>query len=177
MSWLFEIIENLQQERHISTKRFTMDDGASRISIGNFLTKFINDFLEKIGKDRDSYLDLPILTVYHLVVEGLVHSSNQAYLQAQRDADPQAFEILLSDTLDGGDAGILLMKDIALPDEAESKDSSLRPFIFNLQRHMIDKIQSFADELVITSSLDGRYAVYDSKSEFYKMGYGMVSEL
>ena len=112
MSLLFEMVENLQQEEHISKWRLKHEPCSSaneNLPIGKFLTEFVDGF--------------SILTAYHLLVEGLIHLPIGARLQLQRDTDPQVFEMLLSQTLSGVNEGILLLNNIALPDEVESQNS------------------------------------------------------
>ena len=67
------------------------------------------------------------------------------------------------------------LKDIALPDEENSgKDISLRPFAFNIQSHMIEKVQNYFDDCKLRSNNDHREnsavgvgAVYEKKANFF----------
>jgi hypothetical protein len=78
----------------------------------------------------------------------------------------------------------LKLKDIALPDEENSgKDISLRPFAFNIQSHMIEKVQNYFDDCKLRSNNDHREnsavgvgAVYEKKANFFHRKYDAPSQ-
>jgi hypothetical protein len=99
-------------------------------------------------------------------VQGLIHSPDQSHFQLQRDGDPQVFEMLLSDISAPSN---LKMKDIGLPGEIGS-EKTLRPFAFNLQRHMIEKVQGYLDNCMLhlgTNTGDEMIGVYQKKAKFF----------
>ena len=65
------------------------------------------------------------------------------------------------------DLYVLRLKDI----KSSDSDESLRPFIFNLQQHMIDKAQGYIDHCVIQQSADGNstFVGYQKKPEFFHL--------
>ena len=122
--------------------------------------------LEKLEEYEKGFLDLSLFEVYDKLVQGMIHSPEQPRLQLQRDEDPQIFEMLLSSF-----SAPLKMRDIALPDESLSKNTSLRPFVFNLQRHMLQKVQQYYDSCLIHLAEDkdnAKFAVYQKKPNFFK---------
>ena len=74
------------------------------------------------------------------------------------------------------DLYVLRLKDI----KSSDSDESLRPFIFNLQQHMIDKAQGYVDHCVI-HHLAGRVSTfvvgYRKKPDFFHVSQEDSSQL
>ena len=100
-------------------------------------------------------------TVYHLLVQGLMHCTDDAWVQLQRDADPYLFEMLLSKPLaiDGGEG---------IP----TGDDSLRPFAFNIQSHMTEKVQNYYDNCKVhvhraSGGKGTAFSAFEKKSKYF----------
>ena len=141
MAWLMIIVENLQQEKGFENRENQYLPGDSGKSIKHILRMLCKN------ENDDLLLDLPLLDVYQSVVYGLMHSPPDADIQVQRDEDPQIFVQLLSDNESGSR---LLLKDIALFEENNSVTlDSLRPYMFNLPRHMVEKVSIHLENCVL----------------------------
>jgi len=142
------------------------DDGKSIVSIIQDISK---DFRKGEGgatKSGDD-VNLPLIVVYRRIVNVLIHSTNDAKLQLQRDGDPCLFDMLLSEETDDSE---LKIEDVAALSNDQWTKNSLRPFIFNLQRHMIEKTQVQIDKCILhfnsdSDSYDKTFLEYEMKSE------------
>ncbi len=123
----------------------------------------------------------PFIVIYKYIVEGLLQSPpKDAHVMVllQRDRDPQVFENFLSEVVTNSTNGsqLLLLSDIALIDEEQGfeQHQTLRPYVlFNLQRHMIEKVQGYIDNciLYLPSDHDDDCNVikYQMKSDIFHM--------
>lgn len=188
MAWILVIVKNIQQEKSLQDKweGAVAKAGVDRIlqqkemleyqrpsdPIGNNLTSIVAR-LSKLKRER-GVLHLPILQVYHQLVQSLIHSPENSHIHLQRDGDPQAFEILLAEP----DA-LLVMKDLALPSGKSASKSTLRPYLFNLQRHMIEKVQHYLDNCIlhsVQSKDEHEFGVYEKKIDFFNQKHPMSSQ-
>jgi len=160
MAWLFVVVDNFHKEGIMNGE--TNDSVVSVFSI----IKEIPDDSEEIGKSGDG-LNIPLFKIYRLIVKVLIHSPDDAKIQLQRDGDPYLFDMLLSD---GKDSSELKIKDVAaFSDEKFNEDTvnedTVRPFIFNLQRHLIEKAQVQIDNCVLYFDSEDNTLKYQMKSE------------
>lgn len=114
----------------------------------------------------EQYQDLPLIKVYHHLVQVLMHSSDDSAIQLQRDGDPQVFEQIL---LDDGESKLKL-KDISLPGKQGCEDT-LRSYAFNLQRHTVEKVAAEIDNCMLVSRKDGKIENIQSKKEDWFASY------
>jgi hypothetical protein len=184
MSWMIIIAENMQQEESLKSNIKRMKDHGinEKYSANEGLLETLEE-ITGVKRDLKECLECTLLYAYQILVQGLMHSPEESFMELQRDGDPQVFELLLSD-FEQTDA-ILKLKDIALPDEENSgkEDISLRPFAFNIQSHMIEKVQNYFDDCKLRSNNDHREnsavgvgAVYESKANFFHRKYDAPSQ-
>ena len=166
MAWFLVIVENIQQERLLQDQDRSI---VSHNPIGDTLTNIISRLAGVPDKD---IMDLPLVHVYHLLVQSLIHSPETASIQLQRDSDPQVFEILLAESVTP-----LKLKDVASSSSGydSALQSTVRPYLFNLQMHMTDMIQNYVDNcllhLVENKSKKMSYGVYQKKPDFFNQEY------
>ena len=96
-----------------------------------------------------------------------MHSSEDSAIQLQRDRDPQVFQQIL---LDDEDLYFLMLKDIGLPGKKGCEDS-LRPYAFNLQRHMVEKVAVEIENHMLVSRKDGKIENIRSKKDDWFASY------
>ena len=112
---------------------------------------------------------LPLLDVYYRLVQTLIHSPTNASVELQRDGDAQVFEILLAESVVQ-----LEMRDIASVSCSGGEgnrglERSIRPYVFNLQTHMIDKVEKYVYNCMVHVSKDNnqhqglQFGVYQPK--------------
>lgn len=176
MAWMMLVVENLHQQIEIRVLEENSEDLTS--SIGKCL---ISLFESKVsGKITREYCNnISLVEIYRRVVYVLIHASNDATEELHRDGDPQDFEmILLEDNSD------LKLKDIALPGQSGC-EGTLRPYSFNLQRHMVENAAIEFEKLMLVSTQDGKvmstnsgendwFASYKKKSKFFEIEKGEV---
>jgi hypothetical protein len=171
MAWLMVIVENIQQE--ISLKQRTNSEKGN--PIGKNLTSIISTVF---GKEKEEdIMALPLLDVYYRLVQTLIHSPTNAEIELLRDGDAQVFEILLAESV-----AQLQMKDIASIScgrkDNPGLERSIRPYIFNLQMHMVDKVEKYVDNCMVHVARDNRhegleslFGVYQPKNTFFNQDY------
>jgi hypothetical protein len=162
MAWILLVVENLQQEMEI----IKSDKALVFSSIGESLMSLIERMLRMQDLTMEQYQDLPLIKVYHHLVQVLMHSSDDSAIQLQRDGDPQVFEQIL---LDDGESKLKL-KDISLPGKQGCEDT-LRPYAFNLQRHTVEKVAVEIDNCMLVSRKDGKIENIQSKKEDWFASY------
>ena len=92
---------------------------------------------------------LSLFETYHLIVEGLLYSSDNSKKDLYRDGDPQVFmQLLAEDDCD------LTLLDVALPnqfttDSLNAEYRSLRPYMINMYRHTIQKTSGYMENCII----------------------------
>jgi Leucine-rich repeat (LRR) protein len=178
MSWMLIMVENMQQQNRIIQNHKNDEKKQERLrkqSLVNLLAKADHNEERTKALTIMDCLDYPLLEVYHLLVQGLMHSPDDAHVQLQRDADPQVFEMLLSEPSESEPSAILKMKDLA-PEGAEgTPPDTLRPFTFNIQKHMTDRVQrSFDNCMLHVQSTDGensRFGAFQKKSNYFERKY------
>ena len=101
-----------------------------------------------------------------------MYSPDDAFKRMSRDADPDLFQLLLQE--EDKDIGDTLFLSDILPLDNEStsnKNPSLRPYIFNLQRHMTERASKSLQNINITFVKDNenpdRTIKYEKKTSFY----------
>ena len=156
MSWMLLVVENLQQEMEI----IESDKALVFSSIGESLMSLIERMLRMQDLTMEQYQDLPLIKVYHHLVQVLMHSSDDSAIQLQRDGDPQVFEQIL---LDDGESKLKL-KDVSLPGKQGCEDT-LRQDAFNLQRHTVEKVAVEIDNCMLVSRKDGKIENIQSKKD------------
>jgi hypothetical protein len=162
MAWILLVVENLQQEMEI----IKSDKALVFSSIGESLMSLIERMLRMQDLTMEQYQDLPLIKVYHRLVQVLMHSSDDSAIQLQRDGDPQVFEQIL---LDDGESKLKL-KDISLPGKQGCEDT-LRSYAFNLQRHTVEKVAAEIDNCMLVSRKDGKIENIQSKKEDWFASY------
>jgi hypothetical protein len=175
MSWMLIIVENMQQQIRIINNH--KDDEKKQERLRNqSIVKLLDNAGDNKGSSREALtiedcFDYPLLEVYHLLVQGLMHSPDDAHAQLQRDADPQVFEMLLSEP-----SAIMKMKDLA-PAGAEVgiPSDTLRPFAYNIQKHMTEKAQRYFDNCMLhvqsTNGENSRFGAFEKKSNYFERKY------
>jgi hypothetical protein len=166
MAWFLVVAENIQQEK-------SLQDQLPQNPIGDSLSNILSKSSGVAVKD---IMDLPLLTVYHNLVQSVIHSPETAESLLQRDGDPQVFEILLAKP----DAPLKL-KDVASSSSAydsTSQTTTVRPYLFNMQMYMTDKVQNYVDNcmvhLVENKSKKMNHAVYQKKPDFFNQEYDPI---
>jgi hypothetical protein len=176
MAWMLLVVENLQQELDIKnrTRAHTSKARRSSIEIGESLTSLFKKILGNSGlsgieeEDHTKYLDLSLIDIYDHLVQVLMHSSDDSAIQLQRDGDPQVFEQILLD--DDEDSYFLMLKDIGLTGK-KGCENSLRPYAFNLQRHMVEKVSVEIENHMLVSRKDGKVENIQSKKDDWFASY------
>jgi len=158
MSWLLQIAEDSLEEEKLGELSKSAPGKSYDRGVGHSLA----DVMKKFGDEQGSQKIMEILSkvslfeTYQKVSRVLMHSPEQLGNDMARDSDPQLFEQLLlekDDTL--GD--MMMMSDIIPLDiykennGAVSNDHghTLRPFIFNMQSHMVEKASRNMENIVI----------------------------
>ena len=173
MAWLMVIVENVQQE--LSLEKELKSNGNP---IGKNMISIISELFPAVKRDENLIMSLPLLDVYYRLVQTLIHSPINASVELQRDGDAQVFEILLAES------GIaqLEMRDIASISCGGSEgnqvlERSIRPYVFNLQMHMIDKVEKYVDNGMVHVAKDTnqhqglQFGVYEPKKSFFHQDY------
>jgi len=176
MAWMLIIVENLQQEHRI-IQNHKNDEKEQEHLRKQSLMKILDEAdSNRINNDKPlnihDCLDYSLLKVYHLLVQGLMHSPDDANVQLQRDADPQLFEMLLSEpSAESEPSAILKMKDLAIDGGEGTPSDTLRPFAFNIQRHMTEKVQNYYDSCKVhvrrTSRENATFGAFEKKSKYF----------
>jgi hypothetical protein len=131
-----------------------------------------------IEKDMYKCLEnLSLLDVYQQMVKSLLHSPGEnAAKLLSRDGDPQVFEQLLAE-----DNSDLKLIDLALPfefknQELNGKFETLRPFMINMSRHMIERTSEYMERCVIHKNDEykeqggGPKLLFQSTKSYYEKG-------
>jgi len=164
MAWLFVVVDNFRKEKKKIGEPH--DDGESIVSIIQDISKGVSKGEGGTTKSGDD-VNPPLIVVYRRIVNVLIHSPDDAKLQLQRDGDPYLFDMLLSERTADSE---LKIKDVAALSNDPWTKKSLRPFIFNLQRHMIEKTQVQIDKCILhfnsdSDSKDKTFLEYEMKCE------------
>ena len=193
MAWLFVIVKNIQKEtmlkdewkqvvpakinphdkeddKDVAEEEDVVYKKSSGNPVGKSLTAIILR-LSQANKEDYEILDLPLLQVFHHLVQSLIHSPENPHIQLQRDADPQVFEILLSDPY-----ARLTLKDLALEGCGKISEKTVRPYLFNLHRHMTEKVQVYLDNCMLhlvqnEDKID--FGVFQKKADFFNRKHPM----
>jgi len=104
----------------------------------------------------------------------LILSHNNSSDEMRREGDPKVFEMFLADD-DDNLKDLLKLSDIIPRDYEQVLEEriTLRPFVFNLNTHMLEKISMFMDERIIhirkKEEGGGKWFMFcQSKKEYYK---------
>ncbi len=178
MSWMLIMVENMQQEiRIIKNHKYDKNEQEflRKQSLVQILDKADNNRENRKALTIMDCLDYPLLKVYRLLVQGLMHSPDDAHVQLQRDSDPQVFEMLLSEPSESEPSAMMKMKDLAVDGEEGTPIDTLRPFAFNIQAHMTEKVQHYFDicKLHIHSNTgeNERFGAFEKKSKYFDRTY------
>ncbi len=154
MAWTLLVVENIQQEIYTQEliRNGKVRQRISSDAIGENLISLVARLTGQSIPTNDSVtqencLDIPLIHIYDRFVQVLIHSSDDAAIQLQRDGDPQVFEHIL---LDGGEVDDLKFRDIGLR-EIKGCERTLRRYAFNLQTHMIEKVSVEIENLSLFS--------------------------
>ena len=168
MAWMLLVVENLQQKiENMDIRRVVEVQRESPSGSGSIIGESLISVFEKImDKQNISFEDcqhLPLFEVYYRVVEALIHSSHDSSVQLQRDGDPQMFEQILLNDEDSN----LKLKHLALlgSGDQDSSADTFRPYAFNLQRHMVEKVSVDMETFRFTASIDGKITHIISKKD------------
>ncbi len=140
---------------------------------GSNLTNIISNVFETV--EEEEIMSLPLLDVYYRIVQTLIRSPTNANAELLRDGDAQVFEILLAET----DAQ-LEVKDIASiscgRQDTPGLEKTIRPYVFNLQMHMIEKIEKYVDNCMIHAAEDNeqqglKFGIYQPKKTIFNQDY------
>ena len=129
----------------------------------------ITTVLRKIcGNDNvKDIFNLSLFEVYKKLIQSIMYSPSRKKIDKElpRDGDVELYEELLADF-----GSELKLIDLALPDkqlQLSTDTPSLRPFMFNLQRDMIEKVARYMDEILLYYDEEGQYTMFERKTEFY----------
>jgi len=179
MSWIVQIIEDVLEEVAsekqlgkylIGTK---MDAKACKnqkerdeshfYHAGESLTSVVKKFFGT-SDDPDETMGhimsrVSLFEFYDKISRALMYSPPKAREHISRDGDPQMFEQLLLE-FDENLEDMLLLSDFIPFDfeEPGRKDTSIMPFIFNLQRHIVERASKDIESIVIHVEDIGIYA-------------------
>ena len=126
----------------------------------------ITIILEKVCQmlDVKDGFNLSLFEVYKHVISSIMYSPINIDMEVSRDGDAELFEELLADN-----GSELILSDLALPDKQYGKKSeSLRPFMFNMQRDMIEKVGRYMNEILLYYDAEGQYTTFERKKDFFK---------
>jgi len=152
-AWLLQIAEDAIQEEETQKQMENLPRRKSfmkDLSDTNGLT--VKEVLLKIYGEKVTLAvivaKLSLFEVYIRLIKVLMYHPNDA--EIFRDGDPQLFESLLA-TWDKGEDDLLMLEDIVPLDNAASipNAKTLKPFIFNLNTHMMEKASVYLDEIAI----------------------------
>jgi hypothetical protein len=180
MAWLMVIVENVQQE--LSLKKETNRENGN--PIGKTLTSIISDVFGRRTEEGDfmelqeeEIMALPLLDVYYRLVQTMIYSPPNASVELQRDGDAQVFELLLAES----DAQLFVSDIASISCSREGNlglERSIRPYVFNLQMHMIDKVEKYVDNCLVHVAKDDdqhhqglQFGVYQPKKNFFNQDY------
>ena len=158
MAWLFVVVDNSSKEITIKQKTLYGE------SISSIMTGISEDSEKNVGESGDGIYP-PLINIYCHIVKVLIHSPDDAKIQLQRDGDPYLFEKLLSEGKEGKAGSELKIKDVSAFSDKEFTLNALRPFIFNIQRHMTEKAQVQIDNCILHFNSEDKTLEYEMKSE------------
>lgn len=162
-TWLLQIAEDAIQEEDLQIEL----DSLSKIKYKAPTMKHYSDtyglttkeVLLKICGEKNSPMEvimpkLSLFDVYIKVVKVLMFSPESSNAEMSRDDDPQLFESLLATCVEDD---LLMLEDIIPLDNIArfSNAQTLRPFIFNLHTHMMEKAAGYLEEIAIYTSGGG----------------------
>ena len=160
MSWLLQVAEYCWQEE--SLPKHNRDEIATKFDVLKYLLREkgggLNDSTTEDRKSRETLLyhqfkKISLFDVHQRFVRYLIHSPDNADKYLSRDHDAQVFQQLLAEDVEDDGCNLKLI-DIALPHKFEDKDlnnkfRTLRPFMVNMSRHMIEMTSKYMEKIVI----------------------------
>jgi hypothetical protein len=130
--------------------------------------------MDNVCTMKDIFSKVSLFEAYHKVSRVLMHSPSDSRVEMSRDSDPQLFEQLLLEKNESMDDIMMLSDIVPLDYEAFVEDgqshghTTLRPFIFNLQSHMLEKASKSMENIVI-------HVVEGENNEPWKIKYEYIS--
>jgi len=151
MSWMFQIIENALEEEALSSL-IQVVKFERNISNGKDMAAVIQELFSKNPGSSEKMVDIfsrvSLFEVYQKVARVLMHSPEDFEDGISRDSDPQMFEHLLLEKV-GDSNDVMMMSDIIPIDFAEYQHSTLQPFVFNMQSHMVESASRQMENIVL----------------------------
>jgi len=96
-----------------------------------------------------SFRGLSLTKVYDEIVSVLMYSPVDANAALSRDGGPQLFELLLEERDKSLKDELALADLIPLDYQTSFERPTLRPYIFNIQRYMLEKTSSYMQDIII----------------------------
>jgi len=169
-SWLMQVVEDAgkcddMKDCILSTP---IDNAAPILEMDVLMRKIATMSLQQTAHDPSNlFQSISLFDVYTKLVKNLMHSPADAKKMISRDCDPQLFEQLLGDL---GPAkkfeNQLKMSDLLSPDQCEKLKNgvtTIRPFLFNMPRHMTESASACLEDLVLFYQEDNGQALVKYK--------------
>ena len=170
LSWLMQVVEDAGQcddmkDCMVSTP---MNTAAPVLDMDVLLRKIATTSIQQTANEPTNlFHSISLLDIYTKLVKNLIHSPANAKKMLSRDCDPQLFEQLLGDRGPAKNVeNQLNMSDLLLPDQCEKLMdgvTTIRPFLFNMPRHMTETASSCLDNLVLFYQEDNGQALVKYK--------------
>ena len=133
---------------------------------GENIAEILQKVCKAVGLKEDDGFNLSFSHVYQHVIRSIMHSPMKIDMEVSRDGDAELFGEFLAE---GDDDNKLKLIDLALPDKRYGNNSSesLRPFMFNMQRDMIEKVGRYMDEILLYYDVEGQCTMFKKKKAFF----------
>ena len=130
---------------------------------GECITEILQKVCRSLNVEEEDGSKLSLLNVYQHVICSIMHSARNIDKELSRDGDAELFEELLADC-----NSELKLNDLALSDKRyDSKSLSLRPFMFNMQRDMIEKVGRCMNEILLYYDVEGQCTMFKRKKDYF----------
>ena len=121
---------------------------------------------EQGGNDtKGLFTRASLLEVYQNIVYFVMHSPANANVELARDGDAELFEMVLAEDKEHK----LVLSDLALTDTLKDDGNtlSLRPFMFNMQRDMTEKVARYMDAIILYYDNERKCTFFETKAYCY----------
>ena len=164
LAWLLQIAEDALQEkqRQFRSKKVGM---------------LMNELVIKIHGDpkesatlEDAVRGLSLTKVYDEVVSVLMYSPVDVNTALCRDGDPQLFELRLEERDEYRGHELTLADLIPLDYQPSFERPTLRPYLFNMERYMLEKTSRYMQDIIIhydDGGVNGKSLMYERKSSCF----------
>eukprot|EP00554_Chaetoceros_debilis_P000137 CAMPEP_0194096296 /NCGR_PEP_ID=MMETSP0149-20130528/57269_1 /TAXON_ID=122233 /ORGANISM="Chaetoceros debilis, Strain MM31A-1" /LENGTH=1660 /DNA_ID=CAMNT_0038782267 /DNA_START=22 /DNA_END=5005 /DNA_ORIENTATION=+ len=192
-SIIFQACEDSLQEEELTSLLLSDDPKLARTSKrkGNSMEDIMRRFESNDSKYSSArknskkklqkvFLEVSLYEVYQKVARVLMHASEQSISEIAGDSDPQLFEQLLLEK-HGNSGKIMMMSDIIPIDDMNEENlkygHTLRPFIFNMPSHMVEKASKSMENINIHIVDEGiRNVSEDIRNDSWCIKYELVEK-